>query len=80
VLRRSYFEIIAEMLETARGGAKKTVIMRRCNLASLQTNKILPHLLETGLLKKGNSYFTTETGLHFLKAYHNLELLLKNGN
>jgi len=80
LLRRSYFEIIAEMLETAKDGAKKTCIMYRCNLNYRQTEKLLSHLLETELLSIGNSFHTTELGLQFLEAYHNLELLLNTGN
>jgi len=76
LLRRSYFEIIAEMLETAKDGAKKTRIMYRCNLSYRQTKRILNHLLETELLTIGNSYHTTEKGLQLLEAHYTLELLL----
>jgi predicted transcriptional regulator len=77
VSRRSYFKIIAEVLETAREGAKKTDILRCCNLEHSKGERLLPRLLDRGLLNKGISYRTTETGLHFIKAYQNLELLLK---
>jgi len=75
--RRSRLETIAEILETAKDGAKKTRIMYGCNLSYRQTKKLLNHLLETGLLTIGNSYHTTEKGLRLLEAYHTLELLLK---
>ena len=39
--RRSLFEIIAEILQTAKDGAKKTRIMYRCNLSYRQTKKSL---------------------------------------
>jgi predicted transcriptional regulator len=80
LLKRSHFEIIAEILETAKDGAKKTRIMYRCNLSYRQTNKLLDHLLETELLTIGNSYHTTEKGLQLLEAYHTLELLLNTRN
>ena len=80
MLRRSYYEIIAEILKTAKDGAKKTRIMYRCNLSYHQTKKLVSHLLETDFLTVGNSYHTTEKGLPFLKAYHTLELLLNTKN
>jgi len=80
LMRRSDIKIIAEILETAKDGAKKTRIMYRCNLSYRQTKKLVSHLLETELLTIGNSYHTTEKGLQFLKAYHTLELLLNTRN
>jgi predicted transcriptional regulator len=80
LMKRRLFEIIAEILETAKDGAKKTRIMYRCNLSYRQTKKLVSHLLETGLLREGNSYHTTEKGLQFLKHYHTLELLLNTRN
>jgi predicted transcriptional regulator len=79
-MRRSYFEIIAEILETAKDGAKKTRIMYSCNLSYRQTKRLLNHLLGTELLTIGNSYHTTEKGLKLLEAYHTLELLLNTRN
>jgi predicted transcriptional regulator len=79
-MKRNRFEIIADILETAKDGAKKTRIMYRCNLSYRQTKKLVSHLLETGLLTVGSSYHTTEKGLQFLKAYHTLELLLNTRN
>ncbi len=80
LLKRSYFEMIAQILETAKDGAKKTHIMHSCNLRYSKTKRLLSHLLETGLLRLGNSYYTTEKGLQLLKAYHTLELLLNTRN
>jgi predicted transcriptional regulator len=73
---RSSFEIIAEILETAKEGAKKTRIMYRCGLSYRFVQKYLNLLLETGLLSLGNSYQTTEKGMGFLKKYQRLELLM----
>jgi len=80
LMKRNHFEIIAEILETAKDGAKKTRIMYGCNLSYHQTKKLLNHLLETGLLAVGNSYHTTEKGLQFLRTYQTLELLLNTRN
>ena len=78
--RRSRLETIAEILETAKDGAKKTRIMYRCNLSYRQTKRLLDHLLETGLLTIGNSYHTTEKGMQLLEAYHTLQILLETTN
>ena len=80
LMKRNHFRIIAEILETAKDGAKKTHIMYGCNLSYCQTKKLLSHLLETGLLAVGSSYHTAEKGLQFLEAYQTLELLLNTRN
>jgi predicted transcriptional regulator len=74
---RSSFDIIAEILETAKNGAKKTRIMYACGLSYLFVQKYLDLLLETGLLRIGTSYHTTDKGMGFLRKYQRLELLLK---
>jgi len=79
-MRRNHFEIIAEILHTAKDGAKQTRIMYNCNLNYRQTRSLVSYLLETGLLTVGNSYHTTEKGLKFLEAYQTLELLLDAKN
>jgi predicted transcriptional regulator len=73
---RSSFEIIAEILETAKDGAKKTRIMYACGLSFRFVQKYLDLLIETGLLAMGNSYKTTEKGIAFLRKYQKLELLM----
>jgi len=73
---RSTFEIIAEMLRVAKHGAKKTHIMYSCNLSYGATEEYIIYLLETGLLRIGNSFHTTDKGIRFLRAYQTLELLL----
>lgn len=73
---RSSFEIIAEILETAKYGAKKTRIMYSCGLSFRFVQKYLDLLLETDLLSLGNSYKTTEKGMGFLYRYQRLELLM----
>ncbi|MCW4016431.1 MAG: winged helix-turn-helix domain-containing protein [Candidatus Bathyarchaeota archaeon] len=77
---RSSFDIIAEILETAKNGAKKTRIMYSCGLSYLFVQKYLDLLLETGLLRLGNSYQTTDKGMGFLSKYQRLDLLLNTRN
>ena len=79
-MRRDFLKIIAEMLQVAKNGAKKTHIMYQCNLSYRQNKKFLTFLLETGFLRIGNSYYTTEKGLRFLQTYQALELLLNTKN
>jgi len=73
---RSTFEIIAEILNTSKNGAKKTRIMYSCGLSYKFVQKYLHLLLETGLLRTGNSYHTTDKGMGFLRKYQTLELLM----
>ncbi len=77
-MKRSVFEIIAEMLQVAKKGAKKTRIMYSCNLSYRMTGNFLSYLLEANLLRKGNSFHTTEKGLQFLRTYQTLDLLLNS--
>jgi predicted transcriptional regulator len=79
-MKRDRLKIIAEILQAAKNGAKKTHIMYQCNLSYRQTNRFLTFLLETGFLRIGNSYDTTEKGLQFLQIYQTLELLLNTRN
>ena len=78
-MRRDRLKIIAEILQEAKNGAKKTRIMYKCNLSYRQTKRFLTFLLETGLLRIGSSYDVTEKGLRFLQTYHTLEFLLNTG-
>ena len=75
-MKRTRFDIMAEILQVAKSGAKKTHIMYQCNLSYNQTQKLLPFMLESGLLRIGNSYHTTEKGLLFLQKYQDLERIL----
>ena len=77
---RSSFEIVAEILRVAKNGAKKTRIMYACGLSYRFVEKYLALLLETRLLRIGNSYHTTEKGMQFLRNYQTMDLLLKTRN
>ncbi len=79
-MKRDRLKIIAEILQVAKNGVKKTHIMYQCNLSYRQTKKLLTSLLETGLIRIGNSYDTTEKGLRFLEAYQTLEFLVNTKN
>jgi predicted transcriptional regulator len=73
---RSSFDIIAEILNAAKNGAKKTRIMYSCGLSYRFVQKYLDLLLETELLSLGTYYQTTDKGLGFLQKYQRMDLLL----
>jgi len=79
-MKRSFCEIVAEILKVAKNGAKKTRIMYSCNLSHHATEKFINYSLEADLLIKGNSFHTTEKGMQFLRTYQTLELLLNTKN
>jgi len=78
--RRSFFEIVGDILQAAKNGAKKTRIMYSSNLNHVLIEEYLAYLLGAGFLRKGDSFHTTEKGLQFLQAYQTLELLLNTRN
>jgi len=85
---RSRIDIIANILHTAEGGAKKTHIMYQCNLSFRQLHVYLNFLVERRLLKpipaksgeKGdsNTYETTDRGKAFLQAYQGIRAVLSS--
>ena len=79
-MKRNRVDIIVDILQAAKDGAKKTHVMYQCNLSFRQTNEFLADLLEAGLLRMGDSYHTTEKGMQFLQAYQTLRLLLNTKN
>jgi len=84
VRKRSDIDIMANILSTAKKGAKKTPIMYRCNLSHSQLQVYLQILCEMGFLashskKEGaklNYFATTSKGFEFLDAYHALKSLM----
>jgi len=82
---RSRIEIIADILDAADEGVRKTHIMYRCNLSFKQLETYLDFLLNRGLLKtvpeEGKSSYTrsfeiTDKGQILLQAYQSLKDLL----
>ena len=85
---RSRMDIIANILNVANTGARKTHIMYKCNLSFKQLRVYLEFLRERKLLKsiplktqeKNNSvtYQTTNKGKAFLQAYSSIRALLSS--
>ncbi|HEX7033392.1 MAG TPA: winged helix-turn-helix domain-containing protein [Nitrososphaera sp.] len=72
---RSRTDIVATILEAARGGATKTRIMYSAYLSYAQLKEYLSILLENGLLdyEEGElKYKTTQKGLRFMKIYNEI--------
>jgi len=72
--RRNNLDIMAEILEIARLGAKKTWIVYRANLNFKLVKEYLDELMEKRLLDSdGAIYQTTDQGLEFLEEYRNFK-------
>ncbi len=72
-MRRGELDILADILEAAEGGTKKTQIVYRANLNFSVVKRYLRKLLETGFIRiEGRFYVTTEKGLEFLDNYRKL--------
>ena len=82
--KRSDIDIMANILNEAHKGAKKTRIMYRCNLSHAQLKVYLKLLFRMKLLEltskekgnKPNVLKTTAKGLEFLDAYRKLKVLM----
>ena len=69
---RNKIEIIADILEVAREGAKKTHIIYRGNLSFKLANAYLKAVLKAGLIvlnRKDRHYLLTEKGQVFLERF-----------
>lgn len=67
---RRRFEIIADILNAAENGAKKTRIMYVANLSYRLLEKYLKETLMVGLIRSNNEgYEVTEKGRIFLERY-----------
>jgi predicted transcriptional regulator len=82
---RGRLDIIADMLDLAKDGSKKTRIMYMCNLSFRQLGVYLGFLVKRGFLVLSDSeeenarvFRTTEKGLAFLKAYQGLQAVISS--
>ncbi len=72
-MRRNNLDISADILEVARGGAKKTHLVYRANLNFKLVNEYLDRLEEKGLIEPSSGmFYTTEKGARFLRHYGEL--------
>jgi predicted transcriptional regulator len=80
---RGRFDIMANILNTATSGAKKTQLMYKCNMSFKQMETYLNLLTERKLLNKIHDgrkdrtvYEITDKGQSFLQVYRTLKALL----
>lgn len=74
--RRNDLDICADILKTAKTGAKKTRIVYNANLNFKIIEKYLRKLIENGLLQQAEdqNFLTTQKGVQFLHRYRDLML------
>ena len=70
--KRGSIDLLADMLESARGGARQTAIMYRANLSYDVLMQYLPVLLSRKLLEERDEnglFRTSSKGLRFIREY-----------
>jgi predicted transcriptional regulator len=80
--RRDQLSIIANILDNAREGTRKTQIMYRANLSFTQLNEYITFLLDQGLIrqhkvKEKEIYIATVKGVLFAQMYKELLDMIK---
>jgi predicted transcriptional regulator len=75
--RRSFLDIMADILEVAQEGATKTKLVYKCNLNFTIIKDYINTLLELGLLRydENGIYYTTHKGGEYLQSYKRLKAL-----
>ena len=76
-MRRSRLKIFALVLESSLNGSKITNIINKCNISWKLANIVIDQLLESQLLRIGNSFHTTEKGLKYLDKWKSLESIIE---
>ena len=76
-MRRCDFEICADLLRVARGGARKTQLVYRANLNFKVVKKYLSVLLRNGLLEVDPPFYSsTEKGEEFLRLFEKVRAIV----
>jgi predicted transcriptional regulator len=76
--RRGRHDIILQILENAKEGARKTSIMFEARLSYSQLEKYLNHLKAAGFItEKSDIWQTTEKGFHVIEACKICQRLMK---
>jgi len=76
-MRRSRFEIVADVMQACLVPRGKTRIMCKVKLNFTQANAYLSQLTSLGLLSKtSGKYKTTEKGRQFISAYNHLGAII----
>ena len=80
--RRSNLDIIADILDNSRRGAKKTHLLYQCGMSFTQLEKYLDLILKARLIQvQGDNphlcFRISGKGKSFLKAYESLKALME---
>jgi predicted transcriptional regulator len=68
MMKRTRFEIQADILKTAKGGVNKTHLVYGSYTNFVIINNYIKHLIESGLLiKDRKKYYTTDKGLKYIR-------------
>jgi predicted transcriptional regulator len=80
--RRGKVDIIADILNAAKGGSKRTRVVYKTNLNFTIFQEYLDVLVERGLIERFNGQvYTTDRGLEYIRIYDDLyELMDLNGS
>jgi predicted transcriptional regulator len=66
--KRNRYEVLAALVKSSKGGARKTNLMFQANLSFVLLNKYLSFLLERGFIENRDGlFFPTHAGLVYLK-------------
>lgn len=80
--RRSSLDVIADILDVARRGVKKTHLMYNCSMSFAQLEKYLDLILDTRLLFVEDNgphplFRISSKGRRFLDSYNSLKALME---
>jgi predicted transcriptional regulator len=68
--KRTKYELLAALLESSKGGCRKTTLMFRANLSFTLLNKYLSFLIENGFLEREDGiFFPSPRGLTYLHRF-----------
>jgi predicted transcriptional regulator len=79
MINRAWRDVVADILEVAKGGANQTAIMYRSFLSYSMVKEYFDLLLRSGLLsydKKTKIYDVTDKGVEFLELYKKMNALV----
>jgi len=77
--KRNALQVMVQILELTRKGSRKTRLMYGSNTSFEQLRKYLEYMKAHGLMVEENDIFSiTEKGREFVKAYRELEQILRD--
>lgn len=76
-MKRTRYDLFAEILESSKEGAGITHIVYSCKLNWILANQLIDELLDAQLVETGDSFHTTEEGMQFIQSYKKMSCLLQ---